>query len=154
MRKGSKAPLVLTTRFTTNNYNCLHFDYHMHGPTMGRLDVFGPSATDSRLLWRLAGDHGNEWHSAVIKIERGVGPDVIKVNHLINVRYFLSLIVKFVDVVIERNFVHNFETGSEHATVSSSVGLEISCIFTTASRVMCVYKVLFNRHLNKIHNTI
>ena len=72
---------ILTTTYFSQ-YNCLYFSYHMHGKNMGRLNVFGPSSKDGNqtLLWRIAGDKGSEWQSAVVKLEHGDLQDFHEVN--------------------------------------------------------------------------
>jgi hypothetical protein len=72
---------VLTTTYFAQ-YNCLHFSYHMHGENMGRLNVFGVKDGNKTLLWRLAGDQGVEWQSAVVKLEHNKLQDFYEVMFL------------------------------------------------------------------------
>ena len=75
---------TLTTSYFSQ-YNCLHFSYHMHGKNMGRLNVFGPNSKDGNktLLWRIAGDQGNEWQSGVAKLEHNNLQDFYEVKFLL-----------------------------------------------------------------------
>ncbi|KAL9958730.1 hypothetical protein ACROYT_G035784 [Oculina patagonica] len=67
--RGEKARLV--TLYATESHNCLSFNYHMNGLTIGRLNVYarGPDAEET-LLWRIAGSQGDAWRSATVPIAR------------------------------------------------------------------------------------
>lgn len=50
--------------------NCLKFFYNMSGENLGRLNVYSVDQDDKPfLLWRLAGDQGNEWRSAQVPVD-------------------------------------------------------------------------------------
>ena len=57
----------------------------MHGKNMGRLNVFSPNSKDGNktLLWRIAGDQGNEWQSGVAKLEHNSLQDFYEVKFLL-----------------------------------------------------------------------
>lgn len=80
----------LTTSYFSQ-YNCLQFSYHMHGKNMGRLNVFGPNSKDGNktLLWRIAGDQGDEWQSGVAKLEHNNLKDFYEVKFCYTIRQML-----------------------------------------------------------------
>ena len=80
LQKGSNGSL--TSRYILDAYNCVHFYYHMHGATMGRLNVFVQRRNniDTEMLWRLVGDQSDEWKAATVKIERKSFTDLHKVR--------------------------------------------------------------------------
>ena len=54
--------------------NCLKFSYIISGENVGRLNVYRLDQDDKPfLLWRLAGDQGNEWKSAQVPIDASQG---------------------------------------------------------------------------------
>lgn len=66
--KGDTARLE--SRYVSAHYNCVMFKYHMYGSRMGRLNVYIKDGLSRRtLLWRLAGDQGNNWKDAQIPME-------------------------------------------------------------------------------------
>ena len=72
---------ILTTSFFSQ-YNCLRFSYHMYGKNIGRLNVFGPDSDggNKTLLWRIAGDQGNEWQYGLVKLKHDSSQDFYEVS--------------------------------------------------------------------------
>jgi hypothetical protein len=86
---------VLTTSYFSQ-YNCLRFSYHMHGKHMGRLNVFGPDLIrgNRTLLWRIAGDQGNEWQTGVVRLEADTS------QHFYEVNFFFLFYIKRSDFTV------------------------------------------------------
>lgn len=66
-KRGQKARIL--TLYATESHKCLSFRYHMYGSTIGRLNVYTRDyGGQETLLWRLAGDQGEQWYSASVPI--------------------------------------------------------------------------------------
>lgn len=65
---------VLESHYIVGAVNCLSFLYYMSGEDVGRLNVYivGQDEATS-LLWRLAGNQGNEWNIAQLPIDAAEG---------------------------------------------------------------------------------
>lgn len=74
---------VLESHYIVGAVNCLSFLYYMSGD-VGRLNVYivGQDEATS-LLWRLAGNQGNEWNIAQLPIDAAEG---FKVGRIVEKR--------------------------------------------------------------------
>lgn len=62
-----------TSKLTSNSINsvddvCLTFWYHMHGQSMGTLNVYTESGNITRRYWSKSGNQGNSWNFASFDI--------------------------------------------------------------------------------------
>ena len=65
---------IIESRYLGGEVNCLKFSYNISGENVGRLNVYRVDQDDKPLLlWRLAGDQGNEWKSAQVPIDVSQG---------------------------------------------------------------------------------
>jgi len=64
---------ALESHYIVGTVNCLSFLYHISGD-VGKLNVYivGQDEATS-LLWRLAGNQGNEWHPAQLPVNATQG---------------------------------------------------------------------------------
>lgn len=65
---------VLESHYVVGTVNCLSFLYYISGEDVGKLNVYivGQDEATS-LLWRLAGNQGNEWHPAQLPVNATEG---------------------------------------------------------------------------------
>ncbi|XP_070566390.1 MAM and LDL-receptor class A domain-containing protein 1-like [Ptychodera flava] len=55
---------------TSANGTCLHFWYHMYGPTVGTLQVIVRPVTGSQMtIWAQSGDQGDQWLEGQVRID-------------------------------------------------------------------------------------
>ncbi|XP_052064150.1 fibropellin-3-like isoform X30 [Mytilus californianus] len=64
VKEGSTARLV-SRDFMFESSGCLKFHYHMHGSSMGTLNVY----LGSRQIWRKTGNQGNKWTLAKLDLQ-------------------------------------------------------------------------------------
>ena len=61
---------ILESHYIVGAVNCLSFYYFMPGEGVGRLNVYVVGQDEAKsLLWRLAGNQGNEWKIAHLPID-------------------------------------------------------------------------------------
>lgn len=69
---------VIESHYIVRAVNCLTFSYNMSGENLGRLNVFSVDQNEKTfLLWRLAGDQGNQWKTGQAQVHSPFG---FKVN--------------------------------------------------------------------------
>ena len=60
---------VIESQYLVGTVNCLSFHYKISGKNVGRLNVYiDDQEKATSLLWRLAGNQGNEWKVAQVHI--------------------------------------------------------------------------------------
>jgi len=65
---------ALESRYVVGRINCLSFLYYMSGEDVGKLNVYVVGQDEaSSLLWRLAGNQGNEWNTAQLPVNAAEG---------------------------------------------------------------------------------
>ena len=65
---------IVESQYVVGAVNCLKFSYNMTGENVGRLNVHTVGQDDTAsLLWRLAGEQGNDWKSAQAPIDAFYG---------------------------------------------------------------------------------
>lgn len=75
--KGTMA--ILESYHRVSAYKCFSFAYHMWGQNVGRLNVYVKDFYgEKKLVWRLGGDQGDQWHKANIPLSQ---PRAFKVGH-------------------------------------------------------------------------
>ncbi|XP_048582741.1 uncharacterized protein LOC5513116 isoform X3 [Nematostella vectensis] len=77
MYVNSTYPANGTSRYHTPyqfpNNNCLNFHYRMNGSFPGRLNVYSSGYQGKEtLLWRLAGNHGDEWRHGRVAVQEDI----------------------------------------------------------------------------------
>jgi len=71
---GSKAKLETPVFSFSGGGKCLSFYYHMHGSTMGKLNVY----VGSKLVWTRSGDQGDVWRQASLALPVSSGTHKVK----------------------------------------------------------------------------
>ena len=65
---------ILESQYVVGAVNCLKFSYNMSGEHVGRLNVYIVDQDDAAsLVWRLAGNQGNDWKYAQVFINVSQG---------------------------------------------------------------------------------
>ncbi|XP_078344750.1 uncharacterized protein LOC144630294 [Oculina patagonica] len=65
---------ILESQYIVEAVNCLRFYYFMSGEDIGRLNIYVVGQNEeTSLLWRLAGNQGNEWKIAQLPIDAVLG---------------------------------------------------------------------------------
>jgi len=65
---------ALESHYVVGTINCLSFLYYMSGEDVGKLNVYVVGQDEATsLLWRLAGNQGNEWNTAQLPVNAAEG---------------------------------------------------------------------------------
>ena len=65
---------ILESHYIVGTINCLSFLYYMSGEDVGKLNIYVVGQDEATsLLWRLAGNQGNEWNTAQLPVNAAQG---------------------------------------------------------------------------------